>query len=169
MPIDIDITKLPAIDRIIRHCKVIALPAATPGYATIEFPADDGARMGVWWNGTPALAVNDFIRVQRIGEDGQLVITGNDAGTDKIGIRITETHTSTGTMSNTVEVAICNSASAMVLTLPAHVTDKEIRIVNISTGVVTLTPTSGTVKGVATETLDQWESLILLNDGTNWL
>lgn len=167
--IDVDITKVPLIDKTFRHIKVIALPAATPGYAVLEFAGDDGARLSVWWNGAPALAVNDFVRVLRIGEDGQLVITGNDAGTDKIGIRITETHTSTGTMSDTVEVAICNSASAMVLTLPAHVTDKEIRIVNINTGVVTLTPTSGTVKGVATETLDQWESLIFLSDGTNWL
>ena len=100
----------------------------------------------------------------------QVLISG--AGTfqtNKDRVKSTETSTGTATMADTIEVHICNSASAYVLTLPTHKAGKEIRIININSGRVTLTPTSGTVKGSATEYLDVQESLILLSNGTNWL
>lgn len=81
----------------------------------------------------------------------------------------TETITTTSSMANTIEEAICNSASPITVTLPAHKTDKRIRIINKGTGTVTLSPTSGTIKGSPTESLGQWESLILLSDNTDWI
>ncbi len=168
--INIDATQLPLIDRTFRQCKVIALATTTPGYVVVEFAGTDNARLSAWWNGFPPLAVDDYVRVQRIGEDGQLVIVGHDAGTSKpVGARVTETFTGTDTMADTTEVGICNSAGAMTLTLPTHKADKEIRIININAGTVTLSPTSGNIKGAASESLYQWESLILLSDNTNWI
>jgi len=84
-------------------------------------------------------------------------------------IKSRETSTTTATMADTVEVHVCNSASDYTLTLPTHETDKEIRIINKGAGVVTLSPTSGNVKGSPTKTLNQWESLILISDNTDWL
>ena len=71
-------------------------------------------------------------------------------------------------MSDTVEVHFCNSATAYTLTLPAHTTGKEIKIINYGVGVVTLTPTSGTIIGDSTQTLNQHETAILVSNGTNW-
>jgi len=81
---------------------------------------------------------------------------------------------STGTDTvGTEAVHVCNSASGYVLTLPAHISGRQVRIINKNTGVVTLSPmgapTGGTIKGSATETLNQWESLILISDGTDWV
>jgi len=92
-------------------------------------------------------------------------------GTNNIPVGITKTlETSTTTASvGDVEVHICNGSSDYVLTLPAHESGRELRIINKNTGVATLTPTSGTIKGSATEVLNQWESIILISDGTNWL
>jgi len=67
-------------------------------------------------------------------------------------------------------VHICNGSSDYVLTLPAHESGRELRIIKPkNTGVATLTPTSGTIKGSATEALNQWESIILISDGTDWI
>lgn len=84
--------------------------------------------------------------------------------------RIKSMETSTGTASvGDVEIHICNSSSDYVLTLPAHEAGREIRIINRNTGVVTITPTSGTVKGETTALLYEWESLILLSEGSHWV
>jgi len=92
-------------------------------------------------------------------------------GTNNIPVGITKTlETSTTTASvGDVEVHICNGSSDYVLTLPAHESGRELRIINKNTGVATLTPTSGTIKGSATEALNQWESIILISDGTDWI
>jgi len=92
-------------------------------------------------------------------------------GTNNIPVGITKTlETSTTTASvGDVEVHICNGSSDYVLTLPAHESGRELRIINKNTGVATLTPTSGTIKGSATEVLNQWESIILISDGTDWI
>ena len=89
--------------------------------------------------------------------------------TDGERIVSTETFTATGTMSDTVEEAIGNRATAHTLTLPAHKVDKRIRLTNIGVGVWTISPTSGNIKGSGTAALNQFESLITLSDGTNWL
>ncbi len=83
-------------------------------------------------------------------------------------IRSVETHTGTGTMSDTVEKAKVDSASPFSLTLPGHKVDKEIEIKNIGAATVTLLPTSGLVRGSATEFVVTREDLMLLSDGTNW-
>ena len=92
-------------------------------------------------------------------------------GTNNIPVGITKTlETSTTTASvGDVEVHICNGSSDYVLTLPAHESGRELRIINKNTGIVTLTPTSGTIKGSATETLYEWESVILISDGSSWI
>ena len=92
-------------------------------------------------------------------------------GTTNRPVGITKTlETSTTTASvGDVEVHICNGSSDYVLTLPAHESGRELRIINKNTGVATLTPTSGTIKGSATEALNQWESIILISDGTDWI
>ena len=94
---------------------------------------------------------------------------GDELTTVGARIKSTETSTTTATISDSVEVHICNGASDYTLTLPAHVAGKEIRIINENAGVVTLSPTSGTIKGSATEMLYEWESLILISTGTNWV
>ena len=92
-------------------------------------------------------------------------------GTTNRPVGITKTlETSTTTASvGDVEVHICNGSSDYVLTLPAHESGRELRIINKNTGVATLTPTSGTIKGSATEALNQWESIILISDGSSWI
>jgi len=82
--------------------------------------------------------------------------------------RATETSTTTATMSDDVELHECNGSSNYVLTLPAHKADKIVTVTNINTGIVTLTPTSGTIFGEATELLYQYEALVIKSDGTNW-
>jgi len=94
---------------------------------------------------------------------------GDELTTVGARIKSTETSTTTATINDSVEVHICNGASDYTLTLPAHVAGKEIRIINENAGVVTLSPTSGTIKGSATEMLYEWESLILISTGTNWV
>ena len=81
----------------------------------------------------------------------------------------TEVITTTSAMSDSVEEAICNSATPITVTLPTHKIDKRIRIINKGAGTVTLSPTSGTIKGSPTESLLIWESLILLSDNTDWI
>lgn len=97
-----------------------------------------------------------------------LVVIGT-LETDGDRVVSTEVITTTSSMANTVEEAICNSASPITVTLPTHKTDKRIRIINKGAGVVTLSPTNGTIKGSPTESLSQWESLILLSDNTDWI
>ena len=72
-------------------------------------------------------------------------------------------------MSDNVNVHVCDGASDYTLTLPTHKRWKEIRIQNRNSGVVTLSPTSGTIKGESTQFIAEQESLILLSDGTDWL
>lgn len=86
----------------------------------------------------------------------------------------TSTGGDTRRVSDTVSVHVCNSTTAYVLYLPTLSLGREIRIVNAGVGVVTLRPISSpginsTIKGSLTETLAQWESLILISDGANWL
>jgi len=88
---------------------------------------------------------------------------------DEAKIKLYETSTTTATMSDAKDVHICNGSSNYVLTLPTHAGGKDIRIINKNTGAVTLTPTSGTIKGGATVILYEWESLILMSDGVDWV
>lgn len=79
-----------------------------------------------------------------------------------------ETSTTTASVSDNVEIHICNGASGYTLTLPTHSSGKTIVISNINIGTVTLSPTSGTIAGNATQVLYQYECLVLISDGTNW-
>lgn len=110
--------------------------------------------------------------------DGSVAINGDRLVYDAVNeywtpqaqsIKLIETSTTTATMSDTVDVHICNGSSNYILTLPTHVSGKEIRIINKNTGIITLSPTSGTIKGESTQVLYEWESLILLSDGTDWI
>ena len=83
-------------------------------------------------------------------------------------IKSTETSTGTATVSDTVEVHFCNSATDYVLTLPAQSDGKQVRIINKNTGVVTLTPVSGTIGGETTQLLYQDEVFVATSDNTNW-
>ena len=76
--------------------------------------------------------------------------------------------TGTDTVSDTVEVHFCNSATAYVLTLPTQVAGKQIRIINKGAGVVTLTPASGTIGGETTQDINQDDVYVATSDGTNW-
>lgn len=103
---------------------------------------------------------------------GTVLVQISNSGTletNKDRVKSLETSTTTATMSDGIEVHICNGTSDYTLTLPEHVSGKEIIITNSNTGVVTLSPTSGRIKGSITKTLNQWESLILISDGSDWL
>jgi len=106
----------------------------------------------------------------RITESGQIQVR-NSGAFETAGQRLvsSEILTTTTSMSDTVELAILNSATAKTVTLPAHVVDKRITLTSIGVGVWTLSPTSGNIKGSATATLNQHEDLILHSDGTNWI
>lgn len=102
-------------------------------------------------------------------DDGPLVTINASLSVTEKRYKSFETSTGTYTVGD-VEVHICNSASDYTLTLPEHEAGREIRIINRSTGVVTLTPPTGTfIKGEITEELNEWESLILISDGSDWL
>lgn len=101
--------------------------------------------------------------------DNALLKINGTFETEQDRVTSTETSTGTGTMADTVEIHICNGSSAYALTLPAHKTDKHFTITNMNTGVVTLTPVSGTILGETTITLSQWESVDLLDDNTNYI
>lgn len=132
----------------------------------------DAARIAaIWTTGTHAIRASALV-FETVTGAGALVeqvrITGTGLETQGERVVSTETHTVTGTMSDTKERAIGNRATAFTLTLPTHKADKEVRAINIGAGAMTLSPTSGTVLGAATQVLAQRESLILLSDGTNW-
>lgn len=124
---------------------------------TTQVIVNGSGNMGVGTSGpTAKLDVNGTTRIRG-------TLTTNSAR-----IKSTETSTETATMSNTVEIHFCNSASAYTLTLPAHANGKEIKIINKAVGVVTLSPTSGNIIGDATQELFQYETAILISDGTDW-
>jgi len=114
---------------------------------------------------------DDFkIGTTAIGTNTRLRIDGTSGTIQTYSDRMiqTETSTTTATMSDTVELHECNGTSAYTLTLPTHKAKKRITISNINTGLVTLSPTSGNISGASTQELDQYESLTLKSDGTDW-
>lgn len=82
----------------------------------------------------------------------------------------------TQTVSYTALVAdfaiLMNSASATTVTLQtsSYSAKQQFRVKNISTGVVTITPSTGTIDGNASISLSQYQSVDIEFDGTNyWL
>jgi len=66
---------------------------------------------------------------------------------------------------------ICNSSSAMTINLPAVsiATGVKYRIKNINSGVVTIDANSSElIDGELTQTLDQWECIHIICNGTAW-
>jgi hypothetical protein len=85
--------------------------------------------------------------------------------------RVVKTNVVTGntTLDATYHTVICNSASALTLTLPAAAsnTGREYRIKNRNTGTVTVS--GANIDGAASLTLSvQYQSVILVSDGTEW-
>lgn len=80
--LDIDTSKLPAIDRIISQCKVIDLGSGgAPKNITVELPNSDGSRVLARWSGFPPLAVNDYCIIQRVEMETQYLVVGASAAT----------------------------------------------------------------------------------------
>lgn len=98
---------------------------------------------------------------------GDLQINGS-LTTGAARIKSTEISTTTATMSDTVEIHFCDGVSAYTLTLPTQVDGKEIKIINKNTGVATLSPASGNIMGESTQVINQYETIILVSDGTDW-
>lgn len=105
---------------------------------------------------------NRYVNVDGDTMTGEFITSGGRA-------KNLSTYTDTDTMEDTDEVVVCNKATTFTLTLPTHNSGQEIRIINKGAGAVTLSPTSGNIKGSATKVLNQWESLILISDGTDWI
>ena len=67
------------------------------------------------------------------------------------------------------------NASAIAVTLPqagaasSFLTGCEIRIMNLGAGNATITPTTSTVNGLATYILQQYQGVVLVSNGTNYL
>jgi len=117
-------------------------------------------------NGIPAILLTTQYDLVSIKSDGaNWMVTTLSGFPNEVAW---ERSTGTATMSDNIKVHLCNSTSAYTLTLPAHKAGRDIRIVNENRGRVTLSPTSGTIKGSTTEVLRWWESIILISDGTNW-
>jgi len=81
-------------------------------------------------------------------------------------VKSTETSTSTATMSDTVEVHFCDSTTPYSLTLPTNEAGKEIKVINKNTGLVTLI--GDLIMGETSQALNQYDTIILVGDGTNW-
>lgn len=82
--------------------------------------------------------------------------------------------TSTGTLTNTDRVVLCNRAGTVGLTLPSSPRAGQLVDVSDISGAaalnnITITPSSGTINGAATQVLKtDYASVKLIFDGTNW-
>jgi hypothetical protein len=66
-------------DRILPLCKVVDIPAGSPPLdVVVELPDPDGTRILARWFGRPAIAVDDYVRLQRRGADGLYDLVGVD-------------------------------------------------------------------------------------------
>lgn len=82
------------------------------------------------------------------------------------------TVTGNTTLTSDYCVVTCNSASALALTLPASdiMKNKFFIIYNKGAGVVTVTPVgSDTINDDATFGLNQYESIHIISNGTDWI
>lgn len=67
-------------------------------------------------------------------------------------------------------VVVCSGSWSATLPTAAGIAGQEFIIQNSGTGTITVTPDgSETINGAATQTLNQWESLTIVSDGTNWI
>jgi hypothetical protein len=80
---NIDVTNLQPLNKIIEPCEVISIPAgATPKAIVVELPGSDGARTLAYWSGFPSLTAGDFIAIQRRQMGAlQYVVMGTSGGT----------------------------------------------------------------------------------------
>ncbi len=80
---NIDTTKLQPLGHIIEPAEVISIPAgASPKPIIVQLPGTDGARVFAHWTGFPALAVGNFVAIQRrVMGALQYVVVGARAGT----------------------------------------------------------------------------------------
>ncbi len=90
MPLDIDITNLPTAEITHGQCEVIDLGTAiAPTSIIVEVPFSDGARVSARWNGQPAIAVGDFVRIQRRADNTIWDVISTSAGTASPAMPIT--------------------------------------------------------------------------------
>ena len=105
---------------------------------------------------------------------GSITIGGTTSRTlATTGGRIEKVSTITGntTLDGTYHNVLCNSASALTVTLPAASTNsgRVYVITNINSGTVTIDANaSETINGALTQALLQWQCVKLLCNGSNW-
>lgn len=78
----IDITSLPILERT-TEAKVLDLHSGNaPKLVQVQFTGGDGAKIDVWWTGSPAIAVNDYVRIRRTNINTvRYVVDGTARGT----------------------------------------------------------------------------------------
>lgn len=110
-----DQTKLGQFDRTIRNCEVVDIPAgALPKYISVKLPGVDEATVAAWWDGSPALAEGDFVKLARNNGSPQYEVTGASGGT--AAQPAAHTHAASDITSGTMATARLGSGSASAST-----------------------------------------------------
>lgn len=150
------------------------------GALEIKYPADGGVKTG-----TDGLEVDiSGMAANTDPAEADLVIIEDSGGTDAkekttiAQLRATleqpwtiSTQTDTYTMLTTDHVVLANKATAFTITLPAaaDLTGQHYYIKSIGVGAVTVDGASAeTIDDVATVVLNQYESITIVSDGSEW-